>query len=110
VGARTLGNLSKKPGYKAEILGGRYFSPDFETKLAEYIMYFRSRKQPVFKEDVLEFEMFERADQALPQLVGDTLTSGWYYNFLNRAGFGTAEDKPIDVTRTEWCTSGNLKL
>jgi len=54
VDARKLWNESKNPEYKAEKLGGKYFDTQFELNLAEIISHSRSRKMPVFKEDVIE--------------------------------------------------------
>ena len=108
VASRTLFERSKRLDESVDGLGGRYFSNAFEQQLAAVIRYFRERKYPVFKEDVLGWALHEvkrtGLDVALP-----ALSKGWYYRFLDRVGFSTGASRPLETVREKWCTSANIE-
>ena len=108
VGQRTLFNHSKEPGAKASFPGGQYFSDDFEQGIAEVVKYFRTRKMPIFKSDVIAWVHAELVDQGKEHLVED-LTDGWYRGWLRRTGCCTGTVCPIETTRAAWFTPDNLE-
>ena len=106
---RTIFDRSKRPEEARVLHGGRYFTPEFEGRIAGIVKFIRAHKAPVFKDDVIEWAFQENVKLGGKKIARETLSSGWYYKFLARNKLCNADEKPLEMDRAKWVTPENLK-
>ena len=89
--------------------GGVYVSSAIESRIAALVKHLRSRKLPVFPEDVMAWcsSLIEGTHYAANFIDGQA-TEGWYRGFLRRQNMLTGNERPLETTRRQWYSEENL--
>ena len=91
--------------------GGTFVSTAIEERIVKLIKGYRSRKLPVFGDDVMGWctELIRGTVYEKNFPPDGKATEGWYRKFLQRTGMTTGTERPLEITRGEWLTEENLQ-
>lgn len=84
---------------------------EFNEWLARWIQLVRALRFPVFKDTVIAAgNSALKGTMHLDKFKHKELGMDWYYRFLHGHDylFGTANQRPIEVSRAKWATSDNI--
>ena len=90
--------------------GGVYVPFKYEQRLAEVVKVLRDKKFPVFPDLVCHWctQMVAGTEYASYFPEGKA-TIGWYRGWLRRTPCLTGHQRPLEMTRHQWLTEGNLE-
>ena len=103
--------FEQREGQHPEKPGRRTHLPeDAERQLANFICALRSMKIPVFMHTLMTYAnaMIKGTEFEVLFAKGQ-VSRGWYYGFLERHGFSTGNQRPLEMDRAMWCTSKNME-
>jgi hypothetical protein len=80
-----------------------------EERIASVVRRVRSKKLPVFPDDVIAWAThLIQGIQYEHNFEKGQASEGWYRGFLRRHNFLIGAERPLEMTRHEWLTLGNL--
>ena len=90
--------------------GGTLIPLGIEERIASVVRRVRSKKLPVFLDDVMAWAThLIQGTQYENNFEKGQASEGWYRGFLRRHNFLTGAERPLEMTRHECLTLGNLE-
>jgi hypothetical protein len=88
---------------------GVHISSNTEVRIVFVIKRLCQHKPLVFLDDVMSWVIHMIKDKEHEHnFVNGQASEGWYRGFLRRHGLVTGTERPLEMTRVEWCTLENM--